>query len=39
MILAQNGVDDMTLDLINDAFREDPYYADPTQARNYPTTT
>jgi hypothetical protein len=33
MILAQNGVDDMTLDLIKDAYRKDPYYADPPHAR------
>jgi hypothetical protein len=33
MILAQNGVDDMTLDLIKDAYAVDPYYMDPTHSR------
>jgi hypothetical protein len=33
MTLAQNGVDDMTLDLIKDAYTVDPYYMDPTHAR------
>jgi hypothetical protein len=33
MILAQNGVDDMTLDLIKDAYTMDPYYMYPTYAR------
>jgi hypothetical protein len=33
MILAQNGVDDKTLDLIKDAYSVDPYYMDPTHSR------
>jgi hypothetical protein len=33
MTLAQNGVEDMTLDLIKDAYTVDPYYMDPTHAR------
>jgi hypothetical protein len=33
MILAQNGVDDMTLDLIKDAYSVDPYYMDRTHSR------
>jgi hypothetical protein len=33
MILAQNGVDDMTLDLIRDAYTVDPYYMDPTHSQ------
>jgi hypothetical protein len=33
MILAQNGVDDMTLDLIKNAYAVDPYYMDPTHSR------
>jgi hypothetical protein len=33
MILAQNGVHDMTLDLIKDAYLVDPYCMDPTHSR------
>jgi hypothetical protein len=33
MILAQNGVDDMHLDLIKDTYAVDPYYMDPTHSR------
>jgi hypothetical protein len=37
MILAQNGVDDMTLELIKDAYAQDPYYMDTTH--DYATKT
>jgi hypothetical protein len=31
MVIAQNGVDDITMDIIRAAYLQDPYYADPTQ--------
>jgi hypothetical protein len=33
MILAQNGVDDLTLELIKDSYAQDPYYRDTTHAK------